>query len=139
MYFIVRQAVYNGAAGFLEAFRPVYVIGLVKAGPQLHYHRHFFSVFCGSPQIIYQRGFARKAVYGYLYGYNPRIVGGLLQELQERRHLLIRVRKEYILSHDSMYHGFSLDHPHRPLWLKRFVCHGRNHILWKHVEQPEHI
>ena len=84
MSFKANQTVDNMAAGFLQLLGPAHVVLLIKAGLDFHQYRHLLAVLGCLAQVLDNGGTGRDAVKGHLDGQHFFIVGGLVDEVDDR-------------------------------------------------------
>ena len=100
-----RHAVDDSDPLFLEAFRPVHVVGLVEPGLQLHDHGHPFAVAAGVDQGIDDLRVPRHPVQRHLDGTHLGVDGGLPQELDKVVEGLVRIVDQDVASPDGLEEG----------------------------------
>ena len=79
MALIAGGSVDHPAPGLLQLPGPGDVVALVKAGPQLHQHRHGLAVLRRGAQVLDDGGLPRHPVNGHLNGHHRRVRGALAQ------------------------------------------------------------
>ena len=90
-------AVDDGAAGLFQALGPLDVVLLVKARAELHEHRDLFAVLGGIDQRLAQAALLGHAVERDAQRDALGVVGGLVHQVQERIHGLVRVKEQLVV------------------------------------------
>ena len=98
--FQAYQTVNHMAARFFQHSGPYNIIFLVKAGLQLHQHRHLLAVLCRLGQRRNDRGIAADPVEGLLDGQNLRILCRLPDKVHHRGKGLVRMVQQNISFED---------------------------------------
>ena len=109
------KAVEDGAPRLLQPLGPGDVGLLVKAGPQLHEHRHVLAVLGGGGQVLHQLCGGGQAVDGDLDGQHAGIVGRLLHQPEEGLHGVVGVEQQGVPPENLGDHLLPLVEPGRPL------------------------
>ncbi len=131
------DAVGDGAAGLLQALRPVDVVFLVKPGAQLKQRGDVLAVFGGLGQVADDFGRARQAVNRDLDADDRGVGRGLAQQAQEGIHAFIGEVQQDVPPQDLREHRPVAAHHGRRLGRKVRV--GDLEALGQLVGQAEHI
>ena len=99
------QAVDHPAPGLLQHPGPADVVFLVEPGPQLHQGHYLFAVFGGIHQGLHDFAVVGHPVKGHFDGHHVRILARLLEEAQQRPHVLIGIGEHQVAAADLLRHG----------------------------------
>ena len=105
MALIAGGSVNHPAPGLLQLPGPGDVVALVKAGPQLHQHRHGLAVLRRGAQVLDDGGLPRHPVNGHLDGHHRRVRGALAQQVQKRLHGVVGIEQQHVPLADLLPHG----------------------------------
>ena len=102
MDFIIFHSVNDRTPGLLQFPRKVQVVFFVETGAEFNDHRNLFPVFARLAQKFSDARMTCKPVYRDLYGAHALVGRAFFQEVDDRRHAVVRVRQKQVFMKDEI-------------------------------------
>ena len=117
----VHGAVNDVHPDLLHLPRPLDVVALVELRSELHEHGDRLPVLLGAHESFDQRRVLADPVETYLDALDVRVLGGLVDEPDDRRESLVGVVEDPVALLDSLEHVHPLGELGRHVWLERLL------------------